>query len=284
MGIRKQLLIMGIIGEDLGDHFDNAGNDGRKNHPFLFFKAPMKRSRWLKIVALIVVLGGVGALLYLVPLKTPLLRFLEWSQSLGMWAPVVIGLSYLPAAVLFLPGSVLTIGAGLVCGLLPGTIAVSLGSTSGASLAFIVGRTIARKWIESKVAANPNFQAIDAAVGSGGFKIVLLTRLSPVFPFNVLNYAYGLSRVRFRDYLIGSWLGMLPGTVMYVYIGSSLKSLAELASGKVQGGAAQKALFAAGLVATIVVALYVARLARKELRKAVPEELPQDAPKVSARG
>ena len=124
----------------------------------------------------------------------------------------------------------------------------------------------------------------DRAVGSGGFKIVLLTRLSPVFPFNVLNYAYGLSRVRFRDYLIGSWLGMLPGTVMYVYIGSSLKSLAELASGKVQGGAAQKALFAAGLVATIVVALYVARLARKELRKAVPEELPQDAPKVSARG
>jgi uncharacterized membrane protein YdjX (TVP38/TMEM64 family) len=276
---------MGVIGEDLGDQFDNAGNDGGKNHPFLFlFKAPMKRSRWLKIVALIAVLGGVGALLYLVPLKTPLLRFLEWSQSLGMWAPVVIGLIYLPAAVLFLPGSVLTIGAGLVCGLLPGTIAVSLGATSGASLAFIVGRTIARKWVESKVAANPKFQAIDRAVGSGGFKIVLLTRLSPVFPFNLLNYAYGLSRVRFRDYLIGSWLGMLPGTVMYVYIGSTLKSLAELASGKVQGGAPQKVLFGAGLVATILVALYITHLARKELRKAVPEEQPQEPQKVSARG
>lgn len=243
----------------------------------------MQRSYWVRLIILVLLTAGAVAVLAFVPIKPLLARFLEWSQGLGYWAPVVIALIYLPASVLFVPGSVLTIGAGLVCGLVRGTVAVSLGSTAGASVAFLIGRTLARGWIESKVSSKPRFQAIDRAVAGQGFKIVFLTRLSPIFPFNLLNYAYGVTRVRFRDYLLGSWLGMLPGTIMYVYLGSTVKSIAELASGKVQGGTAQRILFGLGLVATVVVTAYVTRLARKAIRQVVPEETVPEAPKTPAK-
>lgn len=243
----------------------------------------MSKSSWVRLLILVLLAGGAAALLVLVPIKPLLARFLEWSQGLGFWAPVLIALVYLPAAVLFLPGSVLTIGAGLVCGLVQGTLAVSVGSTAGASVAFLLGRTLARGWVESKVSRNPKFQAIDRAVAGQGLKIVFLTRLSPVFPYNLLNYAYGVTRVRFRDYLLGSWLGMIPGTVMYVYLGSTVKSIAELASGKVQGGMGQKILFGLGLVATVLVTIYVTRLARKAMREVVPEEPAPETPQVTAK-
>jgi uncharacterized membrane protein YdjX (TVP38/TMEM64 family) len=241
----------------------------------------MRSANWIRLLILVILAAGAAAALLFVPIKPLLIRFLEWSQSLGVWGPVLIALVYLPAAVLFVPGSILTIGAGLVCGLLRGTIAVSVGSTAGASLAFLLGRTLARGWVESKVSRNPKFQAIDQAVALQGPKIVLLTRLSPVFPYNLLNYAYGVTRVRFRDFLLCSWLGMLPGTVMYVYIGSTVKSIAELASGKLQGGVAQKILFGLGLVATVLVTVFVTRLARKAMREVVPEEPAVKRPEVA---
>lgn len=104
------------------------------------------------------------------------------------------------------------------------------------ALAFLLGRTVARAWVSSRVAANARVAAIDRAVGREGLKIVLLTRLSPVFPFNLLNYAFGLAQVSLRDYVLGSLVGMLPGTLMYVYLGSLITSLSELASGRASGG------------------------------------------------
>jgi uncharacterized membrane protein YdjX (TVP38/TMEM64 family) len=178
--------------------------------------------------------------------------------------------AYVPAALLFLPGSILTLGAGFAFGVAAGTASVSIGSTAGAALAFLSGRTLARSFIESKVSGNPKFLAIDRAVGREGFKIVLLTRLSPVFPFNLLNYAFGLTKVSFRDYVLASWIGMLPGTLMYVYLGSAVKSLAELAAGNVEGGLGQKALFAVGLVATVVVTTFVTRIAKRALEVSLP--------------
>jgi uncharacterized membrane protein YdjX (TVP38/TMEM64 family) len=108
-------------------------------------------------------------------------------------------------------------------------------------------------------------------VAAGGFKIVLLTRLSPLFPFTLLNYAFGLTKVRFRDYVLASGIGMLPGTVMYVYLGSTVKELGDIAAGSVEGGPAQLVLFFVGLAATVVVTVYVTRLARRALRQAVPD-------------
>ena len=124
-------------------------------------------------------------------------------------------------------------------------------------------------WIEKRIAAYPRFQAIDRAVGKEGFKIVLLLRLSPVFPFNLLNYALGLTNVRLWQYVLASWVGMLPGTLMYVYLGSALKSLADVAAGAPKGGTPQTVFFVAGLVMTVVATVVVTRVARRALNEAV---------------
>jgi uncharacterized membrane protein YdjX (TVP38/TMEM64 family) len=210
-----------------------------------------------------------------------LVATLEWLSGLGPLGPVALAAIYVVATVLFVPGSILTLGAGFAFGVLWGTVAVSIGSTLGATAAFLVGRTFARGLIEDRVAASPTFAAIDRAVAREGFKVVLLTRLSPVFPFNLLNYAYGLTRVSLRDYVLASWIGMLPATILWVYVGSAAKNLADLAAGRVERTPAQTALFVTGLAATVLVTVYVARGARKELRRTVgessAEESSQDA-------
>jgi uncharacterized membrane protein YdjX (TVP38/TMEM64 family) len=192
----------------------------------------------------------------------------------------VVGL-YIVACLLFIPGSLLTLGAGFLFGVVWGTITVSIGSTLGATAAFLVGRTLARAWIEQKVANSSKFQAIDRAVGSQGFKIVLLTRLSPLFPFNLLNFAFGLTSVSLSRYVLASWIGMLPGTLMYVYLGSAAKSLADLAAGKVEGGWEQRVLFGVGLVVTVVVTVIVTRIARSALREAVKISNEQETSRAS---
>jgi uncharacterized membrane protein YdjX (TVP38/TMEM64 family) len=207
--------------------------------------------------------------------RNALLALLTWTDGLAdrhmLLSMAGIAGAYVVACVIMLPGSILTLGAGFVLGALRGTVTVSVGSTLGACAAFLVGRTLARRWIEGRVARNPKFAAIDAAVGRAGFRIVLLTRLSPVFPFNMLNYGFGLTNVRFRHYALGSWIGMLPGTVMWVYLGSALGSLADVAAGNVEGGIAQKAFFWGGLMAAVIAAVIVARIARRALKEAVAE-------------
>ena len=226
----------------------------------------MKRSTKTRLLALAALAIAMGLCAVLLPLKEYLQRFLEWAGDLGPWGPVLLAAAYVPACVLFVPGSVLTVGAGLAFGVVTGTVAVSAGSVAGASLAFILGRTLARGWVEGMIAGNAKFRAIDRAVARQGFKIVLLTRLSPIFPFNLLNYAFGLTRVSFRDYVLASWIGMLPGTVLYVYLGSLLTNLAEIFSEKgVKGGAGEQALFYVGLAIAALLTVYVTRIARKAL-------------------
>jgi len=225
--------------------------------------------KWLILLAVLLVL--ILALLVL-PVKQWLIDALEWTEGLGYWGPVFVAAFYIVACVFLIPGSVLTLGAGFLFKLIIGTITVSVGSTLGACAAFLVGRTIARGWIAKKVAANEKFAAIDDAVAQQGFKIVLLTRLSPVFPFVFLNYAFGLTKVSFWKYALASWIGMLPGTVMYVYFGAGLRSLADVATGDVETGAAGKIFFWFGMAATIVVTVFVTRLARKALKDAVKSD------------
>lgn len=215
------------------------------------------------ILVLIIVIG-----LWVFPVKQYLVTILQWTQSLGAWGPIIVAIFYVFAAVFFLPGSVLTLGAGFLFGVKIGLLAAWVGAVLGACAAFLVGRTIARDWIARKVAQNPKFSAVDEAVGREGFKIVLLLRLSPVFPFNFLNYALGLTKVPFKHYALASAIGMLPGGLMYTYFGSAARSLADVAAGKVEGGAAGQAFFWLGLAATIVVTVFVTRVARKSLETA----------------
>ncbi|MGQ0635584.1 MAG: TVP38/TMEM64 family protein [Planctomycetaceae bacterium] len=204
-----------------------------------------------------------------------LASWLEGTRQWGAWGPIAVGAAFVPACLFFLPGSPLTLIGGFafgatLSGLAATVAAVSIGSTLGASLAFLAGRYLARDWVETKVSTSSRFRAIDAAVATQGWKIVLLTRLSPVFPFNLLNYAFGLTAVRFRDYVVASWIGMLPGTLMYVYLGSTARQLADVVAGRVEQNAAQQALYYFGLAATVVATVYVTRLARRALDAELP--------------
>jgi uncharacterized membrane protein YdjX (TVP38/TMEM64 family) len=201
---------------------------------------------------------------------------LEWVNSLGSLGAIAFIAIYFLATVAFFPGSILTLGAGVVFGVVWGSLYVFVGATLGATAAFLVGRYLARGWVSRKIAGNANFRAIDEAVGKEGFKIVLLTRLSPVFPFNLLNYAYGVTGVSLRDYFLAS-VGMIPGTIMYVYIGSLAGSIATLGTGTQPTNAGlQWIIRILGFVATIAVTFYVTRVARKALAEAVMDSREHD--------
>ena len=162
----------------------------------------MKGPSVLRLLGVLVLAAAVACLSIFLPIKHYVYALVEWVQSMGPWGPVLLALSYVLACVLFVPGSLLTVAAGFLFGVPVGTITVSLGSILGAAAAFLVGRTLARAWVQRQVAGNPRFQALDEAVREQGFKIVLLTRLSPAFPFALLNFVFGLTRVSFRDYVL----------------------------------------------------------------------------------
>ena len=218
--------------------------------------------RIVLVAAVVIALFVVGRAL---DAQTWLAAALEWIRGLGPWAPLIFLLLYIAACVLLLPGSVLTLGAGAVFGLPRGVLIAWVSATLGATAAFLVGRYLVRDWVTRTIASSPKFQAVDAAVAREGGKIVALMRLSPVVPFNLLNYAFGATRVSLRDYVLASALGMLPGTVMYVYLGSVA---GEIAAGPARARTpAEWAFYGAGLLATVAVTVYLARLARATLAK-----------------
>ncbi len=190
---------------------------------------------------------------------------LTWISDLGPLGPMIFIALYILACVLLFPAAILTLGAGAVFGVVEGFLAVLTGATLGATCAFLVGRHFARDWVARRIAGNEKFKAIDVAVAREGWKIVFLTRLSPVFPFNLLNYAFGLTRISLKHYFFASWLGMIPGTMMYVYLGSLAGDLASLGAGGRTRTTAEWVLYGIGLLATVVVTVFVTRLARKAL-------------------
>src|SRR5262245_45141379 len=166
-----------------------------------------RRLPWLKILAAI---AAVAALVFLGRAADAWMQtFVAWVEGLGPWGPIVFVAGYVAACVAFVPGALLTIAAGVIFGLARGVACVFIGAVLGSTAAFLVSRHLARRAIEKRVAADPRFAAIDRAIAREGFKIVFLLRLSPVFPFNLLNYALGLSRVTLRDYVLAS-IGMFP--------------------------------------------------------------------------
>jgi pyruvate/2-oxoglutarate dehydrogenase complex dihydrolipoamide dehydrogenase (E3) component/uncharacterized membrane protein YdjX (TVP38/TMEM64 family) len=228
----------------------------------------IRGAKAVKFILLAVIAASLAASVGLAPIKPYLFALLEWTQGLGPWGPVFVACFYIIAAVFFVPGSVLTLAAGFLFGVIIGTVTVWIGANLGACAAFIVGRAIARDYVKQKVASNPKFAAIDEAVGKEGFKIALLLRLSPVFPFNLLNYALGLTKISFGKYVLANMIGMAPATVMYVYLGSAARSLADVAVGRVEPGSAGQIFFWFGLAATVAVAVFVTRLAGGSLKAA----------------
>lgn len=200
----------------------------------------------------------------LLPLERTMQALDTWLNGLGGWGPVAFGMMYAVATVLFMPGSVLTIVAGALFGLWLGMLLASLAATTGAGLAFLIARYLARDQVARWARERPTFDAIDRAMGEGSWKIVALLRLSPVIPFNLQNYLYGLTPIGFWPYLLTSWLAMLPGTLMYVYLGHIAGMAVAGARGRTP---AEWVALGVGFVATIAVTVYITRLAKQKLQE-----------------
>lgn len=228
-----------------------------------------RRPRWLALTALLVILLALSLVGKLSGLNQSIQGLEAWITGLGPVAPAIFALLYALAVVLMIPGSALTLAAGALFGLAVGTIAVTVGANLGAMMAFLISRYLARDAVAARVERNPRFAAIDRAIGAGGWKIVALLRLSPAVPFNVQNYLYGLTRIPFWTCSLASFLAMLPGTLLFIYLGHAGRAGLEAASGHTAQNRtpAQWAFFALGLIATIAVTLYITRLARSEMKK-----------------
>jgi len=224
--------------------------------------------RLILVFAVIIVIILVAAAQHF-HIQELLKKSLDWVAGLGPSGPLLFIGIYILACVLFIPGSILTLGAGIIFGVIKGSIIVSISATLGATCAFLAGRYLARDWVAKRIEGSPKFKAIDEAVAKEGWKIVGLVRLSPIFPFNLLNYAFGLTRVSLRHYFFASWIGMLPGTVMYVYIGSLAGDLAKIGTGGRIRTPVEWVLYVVGLMATIMVTIFVTRLARRALDKKI---------------
>lgn len=216
----------------------------------------------LRASSLLLLLAATVFLLRSLPLETALLRLEGEAKAMGGLGLAAYGVGYMLAALAFVPGSALTLGAGAVFGLLRGLIVVSMASTAAAALAFLIARHLARHRVEGWARSFPRFRAVDRAIAEGGWKVVALLRLSPAMPFSAGNYLFGLTGVGFWPYVLASWAAMLPGTFLYVYLGHAGR-VAAGGGGRTPG---EWALLAAGLVATVAVTGYVTRLARRALR------------------
>jgi uncharacterized membrane protein YdjX (TVP38/TMEM64 family) len=230
--------------------------------------APRARLPRLALIAavllLLALLGHRG--LRLVP------GFIAWVDRMGPAGMLLFVLGYAVATVALIPGSVMTLAAGALFGVVRGTLVAFTGALLGSTLAFLVARYLARPLVERRVASDARFRRIDRAVGWHGRRLVFLLRLSPVLPFTLMNYALGITHVRLRDYLIAS-VGMLPGTLLYVWTGTLAGEAAAAAGGTpLRRGAAYWTVLAVGFLATVAVTVAVTRMARRALREAGRDE------------
>ena len=238
--------------------------------------------KWILIGLLVVVLFAVARAL---PLDQWIEDMKGWLDGFGRLGLAIFAVIYVAAAVLFVPGLALTIAAGALFGLGWGTGVVSVASTTAAALAFLIARYLARGAIEAKAAANPSFGAIDRAIGQGGWKIIALLRLVPLFPFSLGNYFFGLTAIRFWPYVLASWVAMLPGTFMYVYFGHVAAQGLSAASGEESSiGAGKLALWVVGGAALVTATLYITRLARRALAEQAGVESADGPEKVTTDG
>ena len=220
----------------------------------------------LRVVSLVFCL--VVAALLLRDRAEQLPRLLAWVRGQGAVAPLIYTVLYTLAVPLLVPGSLLSLAAGALFGIVPGLLVVFTGSTLGSSLAFLIARYGARPWVQRAALSYPRFAAIDRAVATDGARLVFLLRLTPLVPFTLLNYLLGITSLRYRD-LLAAAPGTLPGTCLYVYYGHVIGDVTAVAAGVVPPhGPLQYALLTLGVGAAALVAWRVSRLAQRALAEA----------------
>lgn len=220
-----------------------------------------------KVVVLIALFLTIGVGFLFLPVREWFTALEAYVTSLGSIGPLAVALAYVLTTVLFIPGSAITIGAGGLFGMITGFLVVLVGANLGALCAFLLARSFLREKVARWAEANQKFRSLDRAIGRQGFKIVFLSRLSPAFPFTLLNYLLGLTAIGTGPYVLANLLGMLPGIFLYVYIGAAAR---DVLTGEMTASAGlfQQALKYVGLLATVAVVMFVTRIARKALREA----------------
>jgi uncharacterized membrane protein YdjX (TVP38/TMEM64 family) len=220
-----------------------------------------------KTLLLIFLVVDVAVALLFLPFREWFLQFESTVQDLGAVGPAVVVLVYVAATVLLVPGSALTIASGTLFGLPVGFLVAFTDANLETLSAFLLARTRLRARVARWAEGNGKFRSLDQAIGHQGFKLVFLSRLSPAFPFAVLNYLLGLTAVRPGAYVLANLLGMLPGAFLYVYLGVAARDV--LAGDAYEAaGVYQQIVKYVGLFATIAVVVMVTQLARKALRAA----------------
>lgn len=239
-------------------------------------KAPGKDrdSRVVRIewIGLAVLLLGLAVAFRHLPVVTALERATLWIESLGWWAPTTFLILYVLCTLLLLPRTVLTVGAGFLFGPLWGLLWALLAINLGANTAFWLGRHLARGIVERRIRRDGRIRALDQAVARDGWRIVALTRMTPIFPYSFLNYAFGLTEVRWKDYAMGSFAGMFPGTLMLVILGTLTDFAAERSDEP--RGLIVRLLYASGVIGTLLATWFVTRFAKRALERHRLEESP----------
>lgn len=230
-----------------------------------------------RVVIALLLLAAVIISVRFLPINEWLRQFQAYVVDIGPIGYVVFALVYAVACLVPSPAPTILTGlAGATFGLIRGSAVVLIGATIGAAAAFTLARTVLRTRVEEKARNNAKFRALDRAIGREGGKIVFLTRLSPVFPFTYINYAFGLTAVRPLPYLIATLAGIVPGTVAFVYIGAAVATAATGETDKVK-----LTLQIVGAIATLAVSVFVARLAKKEIAKSTDDGDESTAPDVT---
>lgn len=226
----------------------------------------------LRITLLLLLLAAVVTAFFTLPVEKILKDFLLWvKQDLGPWGPLALAVAYIPLTVLAVPASVLTLGGGYLFGLPVGFLADSIGATVGAGAAFLLGRTIGKSFVVSKLKDYPQFRSVAIAINRSGFKIVLLLRLVPILPFNMMNYLLSVTPVPIGKYMLASWLGMMPITFALVYVGTTLKDLSDVTHGWSEFSKTRWAFIILGLTVSVVLMICVTKVAKGALDKALAE-------------
>ncbi|GLJ06688.1 hypothetical protein SUGI_0045240 [Cryptomeria japonica] len=224
------------------------------------------------IVALLVVSAFFVAC-FTLPIEKILKNFLVWiDTNLGHWGPLVLTLSYIPLTVLGVPAFILTLGGGYLFGLPIGFIADSVGSILGAIAAFLIGKMVGRQHVMSVLKDYPKLQAIDTAIRRSGFKIVFLLRLAPLVPFNIVNYLLSVTPISIQDYILASWMGMVPITLFFVYIGTTINDLSRVTHTWRDIISTHGIILPASVIATILLMVLATRIAKKAINEAVEED------------
>ncbi|KAL1832500.1 hypothetical protein DCAR_0102511 [Daucus carota subsp. sativus] len=227
---------------------------------------------FLRYTLVVLFVAATATAFITLPVEKILKDFLIWvDKDLGRWGPLVLAVAYIPLTILAVPASVLTLGGGYLFGLPVGFLADSAGATAGAAAVFLLGRTIARSFVISKVKDYPQFQAVAIAVQKSGFKIMLLLRLVPILPFSMLNYLLCMTPTSTVEYILATWLGMMPLTLVLVYAGTTLKDLSDVTNGWHELSKSRWALIIFSLLVSVVLIFWVTKVAKSALEKALAE-------------